>query len=158
MRDKALVGVPQGSCLGPLLFSIFINYFPSVIRNANVVMYADDSTLFTSSHTLVELRENLILELQNIINWVRMNKLVLNIAKTKCIVFGNRNTLNNASAITLSIDDIPIEQVTKTKLLGVKLDNLHSWSDQIDDIVTKNGERHCPCKKMYCLCSFQHCG
>ena len=37
-------------------------------------MYVDESTLFTSSHTLVELRENLILDLQNVISWVRMNK------------------------------------------------------------------------------------
>ena len=55
-------------------------------------------------------------------------------------VFGNRYTLDNSSALTLSIDDIPIEQVTKTKQLGVKLDNLLSWSDEIDDILTKMGK------------------
>lgn len=45
--------------------------------------------------------------------------------------------------MNLLIDNIPIEQVTKVKLLGVKLDSLLSWSDQNDDIVSKMGK----CKK-----------
>ncbi len=50
-------GVPQGSCLGPLLFSIFINDLPYVVDKANIVMYADDSTMFSAAHTLTELQE-----------------------------------------------------------------------------------------------------
>ncbi len=49
-------GVPQGSCLGPLSFSIFINDLPYVVDKANIVMYADDSTMFSAAHTLTELQ------------------------------------------------------------------------------------------------------
>ncbi len=133
-------GVPQGSCLGSLLFSIFINDLPCTVRKADVVMYADDATLFCASPMLGELNANLQLELHTIINWVKMNKLVLNIAKTKCIVFGSRNVKANATALSLSIDGILVEQVTKTTLLGVKLDSLLSWSDQIDHIVSMMGK------------------
>ena len=133
------LGVPQGSCLGPLLFSIFINDLPFAVKNADLIMYADDSTLFYASPTSAELKQNLQVELNNITTWVRMNKLVLNISKTKSIVFGSRHALANATALDLLVDDTSVEQVTKVKLLGVKLDNLLSWSDQIDYIVSKMG-------------------
>ncbi len=61
--------------MGPLLFSIFINDSPYVVKNANVVMSC-------ASPTLVELRENLYIELDSSTKWVRMNKLELNIVKT----------------------------------------------------------------------------
>ncbi len=59
-------GVPQGSGLGPLSFSIFINDLPYVVDKANIVMYADDSTMFSAAHTLTELQENLSDELLTI--------------------------------------------------------------------------------------------
>lgn len=105
-------------------------------------MYADDSTLFCTSPTSFELREKLQVELYNITKWVRMNKLVLNIAKTKSIVFGSRNALANATALNLFVDGVSTEQVTKAKLLGIKLDNLLSWSD---------GKGHCNFKEVLCL-------
>lgn len=83
-------GIAQGSCLGPLLFSIFINDFPHVFRKASVVMYADDATLFTAASRLPELNENLQHELNTVVDWVKKNKLVLNISKTKCMIFCNR--------------------------------------------------------------------
>ena len=102
-------------------------------------MYADDCTLFCASPTSVELCENLQVELHDITNWVRANKSALNIVKTKSIIFGSKNLLANAAALILCIDGISVEQVNKTKLLGVKLENVLSWSDQIDHIVSKMG-------------------
>lgn len=118
--------------LGSTFISIVINDLPYIVKNTDGVMYADDCTLFCALLTSVELCANLQVQLQNITKWVRVNKLVL-----KSIVFGSRTALANATAPYLSIDGLSVEQVNQTKLLGVKLDNVLSWSDQI---VSKMGK------------------
>ena len=55
-------GVPQGSCLGPLLYGIFTNDLPSVLCKATVQMYADDSTLYYAAETVSE---------QCFVSWVK---------------------------------------------------------------------------------------
>ena len=81
-------GVPQGSSLGPLLFSIFLNDLPLMLNHATVAMYADDSTIYSSSETASELERVLNNELKVTERWMRLNKLVLNKEKTKRIVLG----------------------------------------------------------------------
>ena len=81
-------GIPQGSCLGPLLFNFFTNNMPLTMSKARVSMYADDSTIYTSATTATEMTVTLNKELQLVSDCVKRNKLVLNISKTKSIVFG----------------------------------------------------------------------
>ena len=66
VSKDVLCGVPQGSCLGPLLFSTFTNDLPYVLEQTKVVKYADDPTMFCAASTCNELTEVLCKELQTV--------------------------------------------------------------------------------------------
>ena len=82
-------GVPQGSILGPLLFSICINDLVTVSNKLNFLMYADDTTIYFNLEDFS--RDDVVncvsIELNKVNNWLHENKLSLNIEKTKCMIF-----------------------------------------------------------------------
>ena len=97
------VGVPQGSCFGPLLFLIYINDPPKTIQG-KVSMYADDTSLCHMPNDISKLETAINKDLELLDNWLKGNKLSLNVAKTKSmlictkswrkIVYSNDNKLN----------------------------------------------------------------
>jgi cytochrome c biogenesis protein CcdA len=88
-------GIPQGSCLGPIVFSILsLALSKGSVLKASGFLYADDSTVYTSATTAGEMTATLNKELQLVSKWVAWNKFVLNISKTKSIVFGTNHSLN----------------------------------------------------------------
>ena len=75
-------GVPQGSVLGPLLFLIYINDLPMVSDVFNMLMYADDTTLYCNIDQNVS-EEVINNELSKVSHWLAANKLSINVTKTK---------------------------------------------------------------------------
>ena len=87
--------VAQGSCLGPLLFSLFINDLQSVIMTADIILYAAD----TASVVSVNLQNNL----SDIEIWALKNRLVLNAGKTKSMLIGSQKKVKAAQPLSLRL-------------------------------------------------------
>ena len=78
---SVISGVPQGSCLGPVLFCLFINDLPGVVRNSTIKMFADDVKIYRpvmSEHEISLLQEDLVALGQ----WCTANSMFIN--ETKC--------------------------------------------------------------------------
>ena len=140
-------GVPQGSSLGALFLSKFTNDLPLALNKSCVSMYADDSTIYASATTTNDVTETLNKELQSVLKWVASNKLVLNISKTKSIVFATNHSLSSRP----QLNGVSVEQVKETKLLSVTLDCKLSWSKKYRFNGWKDGERCSRNKEMLCF-------
>ena len=70
-KQKVTCGIPQGSCLGPLLFILYTNDFENSLSTFYPNMYADDTSISASSENPVQLIEYLKRELEGVMDWLR---------------------------------------------------------------------------------------
>ena len=118
-------GVPQGSILGPLLFLIYMNDIPSSSECFKYILYADDTTLFSTIQISEAIPKDLNKHLAEVYNWLAVNKLSLNVKK------------RNIFLPELKINDISIERVQNFNFLGLNLNEHISWKNHIDIVANK---------------------
>lgn len=128
-------GVPQGSILGALLFVLYINDMPNILNKCEIVLYADDTLIFTEGESEQICYNNLNEDMNNVSIWLKMNKLKLNESKTKIM------EVNSDSNIIFKINNQIIEKVNQIKYLGFIIDKNLKFKNHIDYICKKIGKK-----------------
>ena len=119
-------GISQGSVLGPLLFNILIIDIPKATSKFNAIMYADDTTLvshlenFGPVNDTNTLEQELNKEISKVNRWLLSNKLLLNVAKSKFMIFFKHP--RTIPKLNISINGNQVEQVTNFNFLGITID------------------------------------
>lgn len=93
MFRKIMVGVAQGSKIGPLLFIMYINDILQLDFLGNILLYADDTVLYYAADSPAELERTMQSDAKLLHKWLCRNVLTLNVSKTCYMTFGRANQL-----------------------------------------------------------------
>ncbi len=116
-----LHGVPQGSILGPLLFTFFINGIPNHISKCKIRLYADVTVIICAGKTAEEVQISLQHNLNCALQWFKANRLYLNVKKTKWSLIGTYQKLGQAKQISITVNGEQLERVDEYKTLTAKI-------------------------------------
>ena len=128
------IGVPQGSTLGPLLFLLYVNDMENSSAIIDFVLFADDTTIMYSCDDFNQLQSTLEAEGNKVIEWLKANKLVINLTKTQSMLFSFKRGNPNFS---LNLENAIIEEQQVTTFLGVLIDNKLTWKSHIAHLCSK---------------------
>ncbi|KAL6455414.1 hypothetical protein MHYP_G00361580 [Metynnis hypsauchen] len=127
-------GVPQGSILGPLLFSLYLLPMGSILRRHDIAFhfYADDCQIYVSLKQENAYSANHLLQcIEDIRAWLSANFLHLNDKKTEVMLFGP----SDASKINVDLGPLSQHLTLTATNLGVKLDSDLKLDAQIKSVV-----------------------
>ena len=130
-------GVPQGSVLGPLLFTAYISPVQRIIESFGVhhISYADDLTLYMNLQSDTKVSLLCINECTNFIaNWFMLNDLLLNPSKSEALFVGTRQQIKSVSSEHVTVTGNVVKPVSSIKLLGVTIDSQLNFNNHIADV------------------------
>ena len=116
--EKTYSWCTTGFILGPLLFCIFLNDIFFILKDANLGIYADDSTLYAYNKTLKTVIFTLRQEFSILSNWFCDNYMVLNLGNGHFIMF----SVKENEQFDLICDEITLKHSSHEKILGVTID------------------------------------
>lgn len=125
-------GVPQGSILGPLLFSLYIDDMADIFKKTTPHFYADDTQIFLRCKLddIPQSIHAINMDLQYVCDWSSSNGLRINASKTQSIVFTRKRfDLSTIPTVTVNGTSVPFEE--KVNNLGVLMTTNLCWDQQI---------------------------
>ena len=125
-------GVPQGSLLGPRLYSIYSSDLPGATTNASVEMFADDTTAFCIGKTVDEVLSNIQKAIADLNKWAKDNFMTIHPAKTELMLLSKSKFIGPLQKICLGPNELSF--VSKATCLGIHIDNKLSWSQHVKSL------------------------
>ena len=130
-------GVPQGSTLGPLLFLIYINDFRLSIKKSVTSHFADDTCIFHSSKKIKSLETELNFDLKLCSEWLKANRLSLNVDKSKFIFFHSNRKVIDLNKCSIKLNGKKLIPADHVKYLGIYIDKNLKWDHHIKQLGIK---------------------
>ena len=175
---KLEAGVPQGSILGPLFYTIFTNELPEVVHEATcparnemesamfsiqcyecggMCCYADDSTYTVAGKTTEELTDKLSHKYTVIADFLTDNKLKVNDDKTHLLVMSTwqKRRFKNTSSVRINTPSASITPSITERLLGAQVNHNMKWEDHIFECIKSLNTRLAALQKIQKLASFR---
>ena len=115
---------PSGKSSWPFVILIYINDIQHSSKLLSFILFADDSNIFFSHPDPFELLSIINSELEYVSDWLKVNKLTLNVNKTKFMLFSN--SISNLPG-NVTFNNTVLEKVDTIKFLGLTIDENLSW-------------------------------
>ncbi|MEO0684754.1 MAG: reverse transcriptase domain-containing protein [Cyanobacteria bacterium J06649_11] len=129
-KKSVRFGVPQGSILGPNLFSVFVNDMPQVVKkDGDLELFADDTTAVEFGNSIDEAVSKIKKTTSGIEDYTNANKLSIHPKKCKVLIISKRRFIGPLQEIT--INSQPVEVVAHCKCLGIHIDQNLSWHQHV---------------------------
>lgn len=130
-------GIPQGTVLGPIMFTIYVNSLLKKKLKGRVISFADDTVLLFDDDTWQSLKIKVEEELTEVCKWFRFHTLTLNAEKTGYMIFNSYSGQSPDLGSLMVSPDVKIREQKTVKYLGIILDQHMRWDHHVGYMVNK---------------------